>query len=305
MSRMNKVLIRLSAIGLLLASLGFFAGCIAASRQSNRERVTSRPEQALVKPVQNMRASSEPAATDQKTFLPMLLALAAPREAESGLLPDASTLLLTATQSANSSPPLDFYGVNFSNKRLVVEVRIQPRRGRLAGDDLVMRFIPGKYCEFGDGRACVRNFVTPQGGNVIFLSIHSGMGGEANAFRHAVEGTGVGEAGLSLRKIKNNLAALNSADIELIQGPHHVEGLTLVAMIRVPARHLEAYFDAPYAQALEEAARSNPSLAERYDPTLPLLVFETCGWRQSEEPWATGVSATTGSVYLGLIQIKP
>ena len=41
------------------------------------------------------------------------------------------------------------------------------------------------------------------------------------------------------------------------------------------------------------------------DPTRPMLVFETCGWKMAEERWYPGTSATTGSIYVGVIQNLP
>ena len=64
----------------------------------------------------------------------------------------------------------------------------------------------------------------------------------------------------------------------------------------------QKHFDTPLKDALGMAALENSSLREYVDPDQIQIVFETCGWKMSGEPWAAGVSATTASIYLGVIQ---
>jgi hypothetical protein len=203
-------------------------------------------------------------------------------------------------------PSLDFFGIDFANRQKPVTIRIFPPNRRVnGGKPIEISFLPGKRCVFGDHRACVFNYLSLAGGNVIFLSVHSGVGGEADPLRHALEGTGIGQPAFSLKQVRAAMKALGGASVTITQGAATLSGLSLDALARIPAARLEAYFDAPIAAALTRAEASNPGLGQAIDPAQPLIVLETCGWKMPSEPWAEGVTSTTGSVYLGLIQAGP
>jgi hypothetical protein len=212
----------------------------------------------------------------------------------------------TAQPTANIPPqetPFVFYGIDFSNHKKWVSLQIQPDATSInLGKPIMISFIPGQRCNFGDHHACVNTFTTQENGTVIFITVHSGVGGEGQRFRNALEGTGINRAAFPLQRVQANLKALLGAGVALAQGANVVGGLKLVAVARIPASSLATYFDTPLDQALALAASTNPGLLEGVDPGQPQLIFETCGWKMPGEPWAAGVSSTTGSIYLGVVQ---
>jgi hypothetical protein len=142
------------------------------------------------------------------------------------------------------------------------------------------------------------------GGNpVTFLSVHSGVRGEGQALRHALEGTSLRGAGYPVSKVLSNLEALDGAEVVITQGKKRIEGLTLVAVSRIPPKWVNSYLGQPMDAALPFATTLDPRLAA--DPNLQQLVIETCGWRIPGERGAAKVPSTSASIYLGVIQIKP
>jgi len=137
---------------------------------------------------------------------------------------------------------------------------------------------------------------------VTFITIHSGVGGEGQAFRNAMEGTGINSAALTLKDIRANLKALDGAEVVIIQGKHRYEGFTLAVAARIPPKFMRAYFEAPIQETLFFASTIDDSLRAPARGSWPMLVFETCGWKVPGEPWARGVTNTTASIYLGVIQ---
>ena len=212
-----------------------------------------------------------------------------------------------ATASVPSQEtPFGFYGIDFSNHKKWVSLQIQPPdTGINRGRPIFISFIPGQRCNFGDHHACANTFTTQENGTVIFITVHSGVGGEGQRFRDALEGTGINRAALPLQRVQANLKALLGAEVALAQGDKVLGGLKLVALARIPASSLATYFNTSLDQALALAASTDPSLVEGIDPGQPQLIFETCGWKMPGEPWAAGVSSTTGSIYLGVIQKAP
>ncbi len=213
----------------------------------------------------------------------------------------------TPVPAATPAPALTlrFYDIDFASSAGQVRIEIFPRDESVNhGRPLVIAFLPGKTCIFGDGHACIGAYRASAGGEVTFATIHSGVGGEGQAYRNAVEGTGFDTAGFTLERVQANLNALHGADVTIQQGDHVVKG-RLAAAVRVPANLIEEYFSLPLPEALSLATASLPSAADWADPDRPLLAFETCGWRMPGEAWAPGVSATTGSVYVGVIQKAP
>ena len=170
------------------------------------------------------------------------------------------------------------------------------------GKAIKISFLPGKRCVFGDQRACVFNYLTSEGGNVIFISVHSGVGGEAQGLRNALEGTWIDQAAFSLRQVRAAMKGLMGAKAKIQQGARELDELSLVGVARVPADQIEAYFDSPIEASLRQAETSNPGFMEAIDPDQAMIVIETCGWKMAGEPWAAGVTSTTGSVYLAVLQ---
>jgi len=198
---------------------------------------------------------------------------------------------------------LNFYGIDFSNDQLRVILTIQPPDNRINnGKPILIPVFPAGECEFGEKTACVTAYKPSQEGNTIFMSIHSGVGGEAQRFRHAIEGTGIDKAGYSLDEVIRNLEAIQGADVSITQDDVTISGLKLMTASRVPAGYLSSYFNTPIPLALLNASSFNSDLVTYLHPDEPQLVIETCGWKMRGEPWADEVTPTTASIYLGVIQ---
>lgn len=184
--------------------------------------------------------------------------------------------------------------------RLNLENEAEPLRLRLANGSgpLEIAFRPGHPCEFYDHRACISRHY---GGRVVLATVHSGVGGEADPLRDALEGTGFNRAGLPLERIAANLRDLHGAPAALEQSATRVDGLRVLAAVRVPPDRLESYYRRPFDDALVEAAAGNPALRQALDGGAHLLAIETCGWRHPAEPWYPGVTDTSAAVYLVII----
>jgi hypothetical protein len=119
-----------------------------------------------------------------------------------------------------SSPPsLELSGIDFGNQQDWVRIKIYPTSQQVNdGQPVILKFIPGQRCIFGDNHACVAAFIDNEGTPVIWLTIHSGVGGEGQPFRDAVEGTGIDRAAYSLKKILSNLQALSGSQVVISQG---------------------------------------------------------------------------------------
>ena len=211
---------------------------------------------------------------------------------------------LSGVPGAAAQPAsLQFSGIDFTNPRLRVRITIYPPNRRVnQGKPLVISFLPGDECEFGDKRACANGFYTSQGGEVTFLTIHSGVGGQAQAFRAALEGSGLDQAAFTLKKINDNLQALQGAHVSISQGERRVDGLELVVLSRIPPSRMEEYISAPVSQALTIGAASDPALSSLSQASQPILVFETCGWRVPGEAGSRRRTGTSASIYLGIIR---
>lgn len=243
-------------------------------------------------------ASSGSGVTTQTPYLPIQ-----PTDT-SQPIPDA--ILATSTSTPLPKPRLEFDGIDFSQNNSWIMIRILPDSKQLnRGKPIVIKVLPGTSCYYGDHRACIGLLGETQQDKVIFVTVHSGVGGEAEAFRRSVEGLGPNRAAYSLDQIQANLSRLNGARVEITQGEHQIGGYQLVTTTRVPATMIKKYFKLPIAETIEYAATVNPVLGDYLTPDRPTIVFETCGWKLASEPWAPGVTSTTGSVYLGVIQKMP
>lgn len=192
--------------------------------------------------------------------------------------------------------------IDFGSQGERISLKIDPPDPRVNRGELIdISFLPGENCVFGDQQACVVAF-RHETQKTIFISIHSGVGGEGQDFRHAVEGTGINRAGYSLQKVDKNMDALLGAEVAILQGGDETGGYSLVGLTRIPASSLEVYLRLPASQAVAFAAALDPTLMGGVQKDRPMLIFETCGWKMGAEPWAQGVSGTTGSIYVGVIQ---
>ena len=193
-----------------------------------------------------------------------------------------------------------FEAVNFSPGAGKVSLRIFPKDEIFSSDQpVVISFLPGDRCVFGDGRACIYEFETAGGAKVVFASVHSGLGAEAEIFRDLVEGTGMHQALYDDEKIRQRLQSLAGAKIKVTQGETQIDGLSLSTVVRIPPEHMADYMQTPVEELLDFAVEINA-----LDPDLlsqDLLVFETCGWRLPGETPVPGVPDTSTSVYLSVI----
>ena len=205
-----------------------------------------------------------------------------------------------------ASPQTDFYGIDFSDNKKWIRIQIIPPNKQVnKGKPITIAFIPGRRCKFGDNRACVVTYQPVDNIPVTLISVHSGVGGEAQKFRSSVEGTGLARARYSLKKIQGNLQALEGAEVVIIQGKKRFEGFTLAGTTRIPAKWVKYYYGLPMDDTVEFATKLNSELATITLSNQPLLVFETCGWKIPNEPGSAGLSSTSASIYMGFIQKKP
>lgn len=198
-----------------------------------------------------------------------------------------------------------FYGIDLWNNQQPVRIRIYPTSNKINhGQPIDIEFIPAPDCQFGDGKACASAFRTLSGGETNFLTIHSGIGGEAQVFRHALEGTGIDRAALSLKQVEKNLQLFLGAEVLITQGDDKFMDLEVAALVRLPASELKAYIDTPVDQALAYAARFDPSILAFINSAEPLLILETCGWKMSGERLAPGTTDTSASIYVVVIRAR-
>jgi len=184
-----------------------------------------------------------------------------------------------------------------------VEIKIYPSDSQVNhGNPIKISFIPGEHCRFGDKRGCVYAYKPSLAGNVIIITVHSGVGGEAQRWRAAIEGTGINRAGFSLERTIGNMRSLADAGVVISQGDQQVDQLQLGAVTRIPARALSKYFNTEMADILDFAAQNDPEISNWTLPEQPVIVLETCGWKMPGEAGSNRVTDTTGSVYLAIIR---
>lgn len=199
-----------------------------------------------------------------------------------------------------------FAAIDFNNPWERIRIKVYPPDRRVnKGKPIVIAFRPGNTCDYRDHTACVNSFTAEAGGRITYLTIHSGVGAEAEPFRQAVEGMGFDQAVYSLRQVQEHLRALEGAKVEIVQGETTLRGLTLAGAGRIPPTRLMDYLNSALPDALEMAALINPSLSGSLNPSQPLVIFETCGWKMPGEPWLPGITSTNASLYLGVIQQTP
>lgn len=200
----------------------------------------------------------------------------------------------------------NFYGIDLNNHAERIRIKIIPPDKRVnGGKPILISFIPGQSCQFGDQQACVTTTENVVDTPINFLSIHSGIGGEAQAFRHALEGTGYDQAAYNLKDILKNVNALRGAEVIIYQGDKELKGFKLTGTSRIPSKNTRSYFDLPLPEAFWLAAEIDPSLKQFSSIEQPIIVFETCGWRAPGEKWVSGLRNTQAAVYIGVIQKVP
>lgn len=200
---------------------------------------------------------------------------------------------------ASAAPHENAFAPYFVQGRQTV-LRIQPPDQFRSQKEIRTELVPGSTCAFGEKLACVSqhwdNWVT-------LLTVHSGLGGEGEPLRQAVEGRGIFTAGDSLEQIDENLKALTGATVSIQTEDRVWNDLKVQALVRVPPEELLPYFDQPFDHALLAAAENNKQVMDALHNGRDMLVVEFCGWQVRGEEPAPGTTATTASVYLMIIQV--
>ncbi len=177
-----------------------------------------------------------------------------------------------------------------------IEIRIAPQHPGWVGSPLVqVRFYPGSECDYGDEHGCAS---LHHSGQQVLFTVHSGWGGEGEALRHALEGSGIDRARFSLAKTHQLLEALRGAQVEMRRGDQRLADWIVAAAIRIPPQGMSAYFTTPFSLALNQLAEQDPYLFEVLESGQRAVFLETCGWRNPQETTSDLISATSGSIYL-------
>jgi hypothetical protein len=213
----------------------------------------------------------------------------------------------TATQSnLYQAPGVNSDIIQFVAWQSPVSIRLKPANPRLnGGKPIQIVFNADTECQFGDGNACVNKYRDRNGAEITFITVHSGIGGEAQPLRNALEGTGFDQAALPLSQVRKNLQALLGSEVIIKQGDSEQADLEIVAAVRLPARLVRDYINTPVSDALTTAAQYDPDLSHLIDSGQPLIVVETCGWRLPGEPNPDNLPDTSASIYLIVIKLKP
>ncbi len=190
-------------------------------------------------------------------------------------------------------------GIDFTVGAAPITLSLLPDVSQMDfGGGVEVAFSSGPHCEFGDGQACVYEFESPEGRRVVFASIHSGVGGDADALRDLIEGTGFNQGLFMPEQVRTRLDTLIGSEVHLHQGSVTVDDLKLIALVRIPPEQVTTYQALPVERALQFAAElAGLDLAVLAQD---LFVFETCGWRLPGEAQITDLPATSSAVYLGL-----
>lgn len=195
------------------------------------------------------------------------------------------------------------FGINFEDGSPPVTIFVDPViKQNHAKASVEITFLPGENCFFGDGHACVHEFLSSTGNRIIFVSVHSGMGGEADGFRHLLEGTGINQGLYNSEEVLKIAQALSGSEVFIKQGEEKITGLVLEAVARISPDLFTAYTKLPVEKALDYAIQNlllDPALFNQ-----DLLIIETCGWRLPGETQIEGLNVTSSSVYLALVSFE-
>lgn len=203
----------------------------------------------------------------------------------------------------NLKSSLQFLGIDFSDQESTITIDINPN-GNISDFNrpIHLEFKPGNPCRFIDDRACVYSYLTPSNKNVIFITLHSGLGGDGQPLRHALEGTGFNRASYSINKVMSNLNKIVEAQVKIQQGNKNVNPLVVTNAVRIHARYLQEYFSTPIQDLAKFANSIDSGLNSDILLDRPTIIIETCGWRMRGEEWSEGITQSTGSIYLLIIQ---
>ncbi len=194
----------------------------------------------------------------------------------------------------------NFIPVDFEQGARPITIVVDPKKSQnTVKNPVKIKFLPGDHCIFGDGYACVSEFSSPTGHKIIFVSVHSGMGGEADALRDLFEGTGINRALYNKDEVLHNLKTLKGSEIRVKQGDLKITGLALQAVARISPEDYSTYTKLSAQEAVDFANRQLSLDPELFNQDL--LIIETCGWRLQDEGQVEGLENTSSSVYLGFV----
>ncbi|HAF49068.1 MAG TPA: hypothetical protein DCL08_07505 [Anaerolineaceae bacterium] len=195
----------------------------------------------------------------------------------------------------------NFIPIDFEDGAAPITIVVDPKKSQNSIENPIkIKFLPGDHCIFGDGHACVSEFTFPEGNRIIFVSVHSGMGGEADALRDLFEGTGINQGLYNKNEVQHNLKTLKGSEIRVKQGDQKITSLALQGVARISPEYYLTYTALPAQEALDFAIRRlslDPELFKQ-----DLLIIETCGWRLPDELEVDGLKDTSNSVYLAFVQ---
>jgi hypothetical protein len=239
---------------------------------------------------------SEPEPPNYKVYLPIVSTNESNNEASPIQVPDDQR-----SSSVTQEDPL--FDINFKEGSPPLTLVFNPDiEQNHAITPVEITFLPGKQCNFGDGYACINEFRASIGNRIIFVSVHSGYGGEGDELRNLFEGTGINMGLFEPGIVLNIIQSLSGTAVEIAQGDTKINGLALTSITRIPPEHFTAYTALPIEEGLDYAVQNN-----LLDPNLlnqDLLIIETCGWRLPGETQLGGLNATSNSVYLVLVTLE-
>lgn len=227
-----------------------------------------------------------------RAYLPVMSAAAEPQP-DSPAQPGGNT---SAELPTAAPPPAHFARELLDFPAVKAVLRLGPVAGLNDDKNIRIAFTPAADCPLNSGKACV---TAHRAGQVILLTVHSGGGGQGEAFRAAVEGAGLDTAAFSLARIRANLALLAGAPADYKLGAGAWLPLRLAAVTRIPPAQVETYMRLPVDDALRLVSETDPAARAALDSGQPLLLFEICGWYLPGEDWSPGETLTSASIYLG------
>lgn len=193
-----------------------------------------------------------------------------------------------------------FSSIDFTSNGSPINMTIMSKDGNESEKWVEVLFLPGSQCIYGDGRACIFAFHLHNQTQVVFASIHSGLGGEGEPFRDMVEGTGINRGLFTPDQVENSMASIAGSDVFIKQGDLALQSLELTAIARIPPAFVEAYLALPIESTLDYAVEIgvlNPELLRG-----EVFILETCGWQLPGEETNANYPSSAQSIYLGVVR---
>jgi hypothetical protein len=206
------------------------------------------------------------------------------------------------TQISHKEKAIDslLKAIDFSPTGAEISIVIKPNEdANNSGKPVNISFTPDEHCIYGDGNACIYQFLLSNQNKVIFVSVHSGFGGEGESFRNLVEGTGVNQGLYTSSQVSEIAQTLAGSEVTVNQGNTIINGLTLTLIARIPPESLDTYLTLPIEQTLTYGMALGIFSPEIFNSNV--LVIETCGWLLPSDMQNPNYPNTTQSIYLGII----